>query len=259
MAHRRASRLLSLLVVMSIAACSSGDIGANVGPDPTSLEEFSGLGGATYEPLDSLGAAALADVAVEVEIVDIKRTHLNTQDGQFPSTEQLERLGIGDLTALTDVDVRIRKFLGSAKEGLSFDEGSITTITVGGGLYQTLVVSRQAELLGLTEVVNGPFPEHTEGETGPPDVEEEVPVQGDAIPFTWGSSPEELSFAEGDVLVVFLVEHEIPGYDTGNLVLVGPIHPMGVLVEDGIGWKVQGTDDNVELDALIQALGSSNS
>ncbi|MCI0545286.1 MAG: hypothetical protein L0Z49_12730 [Actinobacteria bacterium] len=248
--------MLSLVLLALIAsACSSPAYGRNIGPDPISLRELGGLGGASLEPLDPTDAAARSELAMEIEVVDIKRTTLNTPDGRFPSADQLEKLGISDLSAGTDVVVRVRDFLGSSREDLAFDEGSLVTLTIGGGRYDTVIDNQQAQLLGMTEVVDGSSAEHNEGETATPDVEVEVPVVGDSFEVSWGHSPVH-SFSEGDVLILFLVEFQAPGYDRGPLTLLGPIHPSGVLVKDGDGWKVEGGDAQVDVNALVEALGS---
>ena len=68
---------------------------------------------------------------------------------------------------------------------------------------------------------------------------------------------EGMVFSEGDHLVIFLVEFPIPGYDTGELTLLGPIHPNGVLVEADDGWVVQATSEPVDLETMLAAVGTA--
>lgn len=246
MADSQIIRKAALASMLAIAACAGG--GENLAEDPVSLAEVSGPGGASYEDLDPVAAAARSQMAVAVEVIDIEKTHLNTADGRFPSADQLEEMGIGDLTALTDVELAVIEGL-AGSVATELDPGDVVTMTVGGGIYQTNLDAQQAEILGVTHVTGA-----TDGET--PDVEVETPVSEGAIPISWGSAPGGLVFSEGDHLVIFLVEFTIPGYDTDDLTLLGPIHPNGVLIETDDGWVVQTTSEPVDLEAMLAAVGS---
>lgn len=245
--------LITTVIVM-VASCSGAppDYGANVGPEPDSLSDVSGLGGGSWELLTLDEIAALADGVLEVEVVDVMKTRLNTHDGRFPTSDELEQFGLRQLVPLTDVKVKVVRSVATSSPDLRWDKGEELIITVGGGLYETVLDQRQARLLGITDAETPEtLPDHTEGESSPPDVETEVPVESDAVPFSWGTSPEGLRLTEGETVVLFVHEVTIGGYLSPQQTYLGVIHPRGVLSPSNGQWVDPLDGRPVDLDALV--------
>lgn len=246
----------TVLICLLIAACGlmPGSEGReNVGQDPTSLEDVSGLGGASWEPLTAEEAAARSEIAVQGVVEDVARSRLNTEDGLFPTAEDIENQGgLAELTALTDLHLTVTDVLAGGLSNVTVAVGEDLTITVGGGLYETVLTPEQAAALGMVVVVETSFPEHEHEEEGPPDTETEVPVTSDE-PFVWGHAPEYLDLAEGDTVLLFLTEATIPGFgDSPALSIVAPVHPTVVLRPSGDGnWVDELGDEAPSLDTLL--------
>ena len=206
--------------------------GANDGADPVSLSELAVLGGATYEGLSPEQLADRTELAIEAVVIDVRPSHLNTSDGLFPSAEDILTNGLSELVVLTDITIKIVKTLGSSSEAPTLNEGDLFTITVGGGTIFTTLSVEQANALGATEISQD-FPEHTEGDGLPPDVEIEEPVNS-PIEFVWGTAPDE-DLTEGDTVAVFLTRVIVTGYESaaGEVTMWGPVHPYGVFQRGG--------------------------
>lgn len=247
-------RLVPLMAAVVLAGCAGGGYGDNLGSEPTSLSDLSALGGASHTQRTINEIAGFSHLAVEVEVLDVKKTRLNTHDGRFPSEEDLALRGLDGLVALTDVSVRVIRTIASAEDVNAIAPGEEITITLGGGLYDTVVNQEQATILGIQEVTLAGEPrEHVEGEDAPPDVEVETPIQSDRVPLTWGHSPS-VEMAEGETLVLFLVDTTVSGYLTDDEDFMTVFHPRGVLRGSGDRWSdpIDGTLVNLN---QIKVLG----
>lgn len=246
----------AILISLLIAACgvTVGSGGReNVGQDPTSLEDVSGLGGASWEPLTAEEAAARSEIAVQGVVENVAKSRLNTADGLFPTAEVIESQGgLAELTALTDLQMTVTEVLAGGLPDVVVAAGEDLTITLGGGLYETVLTPEQASALGMVVVVETSFPEHEHGEEGPPDTETEVAVSADET-FLWGHSPEYLNLAEADTVVLFLTEAEVPGFGGSPAIsIVAPVHPTVVLRPSANGgWVDEFGDGAPDLETLL--------
>ncbi len=254
--HGRKKLTTFAFLVLIANSCGGAVVqGSNSGPDPTSTLELMVTGGASYQNSTPEGIAEKAQALVKVRILDVKRSHLNTRDENFPSAEELGKYGTENLVALTDLDVEVLAIL-AVVDGIDIPSGGNMKVTLGGGYFDTTLTKAQAQLIGLTEsqVVGGPR-EHLEGETGPPDVEIETLVDRDGVAFGWGSAPD-VPLVEGDVVVLTLVEVEIPTFDGGSTTILTIAHPEGVFAENGGRWQeVVNPSVFVDLDAVQRAVG----
>ena len=221
--RRKMGARIALTVVGTVAlalltrACSGGgkdvEYGVNLGPDPTSLADVgSAGGGASYQILSTDEIAELSELALEVVVVDVRQSRLNTGDGKYPSAEQIEKLGTTGLDIVTDVVVEIQRTVAD-KTGKGPGAGEQFTIVVGGGTFYTTLSEAQGRASGIileVEVATDGgatgSPIHGEGNQPDPDLEEEVAWDGPLFGFEWGWTPSE-HMAEGDRLVVLLTPH----------------------------------------------------
>lgn len=253
------------LLSLVLAACALGSgedrpfvaDRTNIAAEPTSLAELRGMGGGSYLEMTAEEIAAISDVVIEAVVVDVKKSRLNTGDGLFPTGSDIEAHGFGSLVVLTDVEVRVVRTLGATRSDLVYPPEEVVTITIGGGQYKTLLDLDQATALGLTEVVNGTFPPHSENNTNPPDIEVTRPVTGGGQEIVWGTSPDE-NLSEGDRVVLILVRHEVPGYANSQpIVVLSPTHPLGVFHKNDEGQWVDRRRKVVDVETLSALLGTS--
>lgn len=252
----------ALLVLSACAAPGQessvgASYGANEGADPTSLSELAVVGGATYEGLTPEELAGRSELAIEAIIIDIRPSHLNTSDGLFPSTGEILAKGLSDLTVMTEVTVEIVSTLGKSDEAPSLANGDTFTLGVGGGAFYTTLSVEQATALGVT-AVDQDFPEHTEGDGLPPDVEIEEPVET-PVRITWGTTTD-MDLTEGDHVALFLTKVTVAAFEAGesDVEYWSPVHPYAVFHRspDG-GWIPSGVEyagvNPVELAKLISS------
>lgn len=254
----RATRIALVVAALAMNACVGAEEGesafeadgTNIAAEPTSLSELGGVGGATYLDSSAEEIASSAHVAIEAEILDVQKSHLNTENRLFPTGEEIDANGLSNLEVLTDVVVRVVRTVAAARPEYDYPAGTILTITVGGGSFETILDLEQATAIGMTEVVDNDFPEHVEGDGLLPDEEAERPVAGAAY-FRYGRSPG-LILDEGDRIVVFLLEHNIRVFGGGApmLTLLSPVHPQGVFRDEGDGIWRDTRGDEVDLGAL---------
>ncbi|HEX9854780.1 MAG TPA: hypothetical protein VGC47_05655 [Acidimicrobiia bacterium] len=188
--------------------------------------------------------ASAAEAVLVAKIVDVKRSRVNTADGIFPSAAELGESPIGDLIVLTDVEVDVTEMLRATSPELNFDEGASVALTIGGGSYTTVLSAEQADILGMT------------GDHDSAALDAElVPQAADDLTITYGNAPA-ASLAEGEVVVLFLVEHQIDGFgDTPQLTLLAPVHPDAILRPDGVGGWLGPGGEAADLPALIELVG----
>jgi hypothetical protein len=169
---------------------------------------------------------------LEIRIVDVHPSYLNTADGLFPSpADAIDDSGnyqFAGLYTLTDVDVEIISVLaiaGDVSEFINSKNGM--TITVHGGSMETVLDVEAARAFGVTEVVED-FPYHEGPEEGlEPDIETDVPAQSPVV-MSWGISPSEV-LTEGDHLVVLFEVREVSGFSGApSLRRIFPVHPFAV-------------------------------
>lgn len=248
------SLLIAGLLVVTACTSSLSDR-SNLAAEPTALSDVNVEGGGTYEPLRTVENAELADVIVEARVVDVQKSYVNTKDGLFPTVDDLTKSGFTDLTVLTDVEMEVISTLGSTNDAFAYNPGSTITITVGGGVYRMALSASDANALGFTEVKNGPFPEHNEGDGLPPDEEIEGPVT-EPLEFTWGTTTD-IVLEEGETVTILLIQHEIDGYDTDLLTLLSPVHPGGVFRQttDGV-WVSDYAEETVDIHELVTIVTS---
>lgn len=254
----RATQVALVVASLAMNAClgsEEGDgafeaDGTNIAAEPTSLSELGGVGGATYLDSSAEEIASLAHVAIEAEVLDVQKSHLNTADRLFPTGAEIDANGLSNLEVLTDVVVRVVRTVAATGPEYDYAAGTLLTITVGGGSFETMLDLEQATAIGMTEVVDNDFPEHVEGDGLLPDDEAERPVAGAAF-FRYGRSPGVI-LAEGDRIVVFLLEHNIRVFrgDVPMLTLLSPVHPQGVFRDAGDGIWRDTRGDEADLGAL---------
>jgi len=243
--------------------------GLSYAPDPTSLTEVSYAGGGSdFAELKAAEIAGLADLAVEVVVVDIRPSRLNTANGGFPTGAEIDENTLIGLSIVTDVEVELVKTVGNRGRGRDFRmrKGDRFIVTVGGGTIVTDLDQAQATAIGAMEVETiseDPEHVHTEGESHPPDEEIETPWVGILEEFIWGSAPGE-AMTEGDRFVVLLTDFEIPGFaESHRLQYWSPTHPSGIFRENqGKGkrkgqsrWVADLTGEEVDLEAIGQIVG----
>ncbi len=219
-----------------VAACGpgSGDLGPTF--DPTSTADLAAGGGASLGPILPAELAELTDLVVEVEVVDVQPSRLNTADGGFPNAADLaatakEGHPLVGLEVFTPVDVRILGVAAAAPEVTPPGPGSFL-VEVGGGAVTATLDTDQARLLGVLEVPDG-------AREGPGAVEVEQPATG-PVDITWGYGPSAV-LTEGARYVLFLARSEVERYDgSGTDLRWTVVDPAGVFepTEDG-GWKPQ--------------------
>jgi len=244
---------LGAVGVMWDRSGSSSATGLNTLPDPTSLADLSLVDGSTDALMTPGDIAAKAAVVVGGRVIDVRQSRLNTDDGRFPSGAALAQSGTAGLTVLTDVVISVETVpagdtsLASAVQDL--------TLTVGGGAYRTDLDADQARALGIL-VPTETLPLRDDRDSGPPDVEVEVPADGPVSDYLFGSAPS-AAMAEGDSVVVFLTEIDVPGYQgAAALHLLTPVHPDGVLHARGDGWTAGYTGGPlVDLGVLLTMVG----
>jgi hypothetical protein len=221
------------------------------------LRELAVLGGATYEGLTPEQLAGKSELAVEVVIIDIRPSHLNTSDGLFPSADEILADGMCNLTVMTNVTVEIFRTLGRSDDAPTLNNGDSFTLAVGGGTIYTTLSVEQANALGVT-TVNEEFPEHTEGDSLPPDVEIEEPVDA-PVKFTWGTTPD-IDLTEGDHVALFLTRVTVPAYAAGegDIEYWSPVHPYAVFHRSSDGdWIPKGAEyDGINPEELAKLIGS---
>jgi len=107
---RKQSLSFVIGLALIVGACSTdSSTTPNVAADPTSLSDIRGVGG-TYADLTTSEIASISDVGVIVEVLDVKKTRLNTKHGEFPSAGEIIDKGdngLLSLEAITDVDVQL--------------------------------------------------------------------------------------------------------------------------------------------------------
>jgi len=220
-------------------------------PDPVSLSELGGIGGATHVAMTPDDVARRSTFAVDALVVDVQRSRLNTTDGLFPGSDQLEKRGTDGLTVLTDVTLEVKNVYGDVAET---SRGAVFTVTVGGGLIVTDLDLKQANAIGVLEVVEE-FAVHDHDDGTPPDHETEVPVTRPVRNFVFGSAPS-VDMAEGDVILVFLENLTVEGYDGAPQIEIhAVVHPSGVLHQVGEReWNVP-EFGVVDAEVMISLLG----
>jgi hypothetical protein len=246
----RTAQIALVVAALAVNACvgtGGGEIsfeadGTNIAEEPTSLDELGGLGGGSHLDSSAEEIASSSDVAIEAEIVDVQKSYLNTEDGRFPSGTEIGARGLSDLEVLTDVVVRVVRTVAAANPDYGHSPGTLLTITVGGGSFETMLDLEQATALGMTN----------DGDDDSPD------DAGGAVYFTYGRSPG-LNLTEGDRVVVFLLKHNIRGFGESApmLTLLSPAHPLGVFRDgdDGIWRDPRGRE--VDLEALAVLVDGS--
>jgi len=169
----------------------------DMGPvDPVSTAFPSAPGAASILPADWPELADSAIAAMEIRIVDVHPSYLNTADGLFPSlADAVDDSGnyrLAGLYTLTDVDVEIISVLaiaGDVSEFMNSKNGM--TITVHGGSMETVPDVEAARAFGVTQVVeDSPYHEGPEEGLGP-DIETEIPALSPVV-MSWGISPSEV-------------------------------------------------------------------
>lgn len=223
--------------------------GINFSGDPSSLAELKGLGGGTERNLTTDQMISRSSSVVEVNVVDVTRSYLNTVDGAFPTEDELKAGAIKDLLVLTDVEVEVvrnrsRSSLPTKGKGsdwtFSRDRSAVDEsmlVTVMGGAIQTRLTYEQATALGVTEVTET-FADRTHHSTDHPDIEIERPVSGPVEDFSFGISPS-VSLSEGDNLILVLEEVEVPMIDGSTKRVLSLAHSSSVLHADDAGeWRV---------------------
>jgi hypothetical protein len=163
-----------------------------------------------------------------IEVIDVTPPKLNTEDGEFPTEDQLRQFGLDRLGVHMDVLVRVIETISATEPELVIDPGHELVINVGGGSFRTVLTQRQALAIGIGE-------------------------EGD-VEIDWGHQTSEC-LTEGDHIAVFLVDFSVPGYLTRDQPRIGVVHPGGVLSPwiDGL-WLDPQTGEPVDLDDL-QVLG----
>jgi len=239
--------------------------GINFSGDPSSLTELKGLGGGTEAPLTTDQMVRQADSVLEVSVVDIKRSYLNTANGAFPSEPELAGGAVDELLVLTDVEVRVLRDRSKGRltgkgpfDGKSLHlgkrtgdgsgtalAGELMTVTVMGGAIQTRLSHGQATALGVMEVVEQ-FPDRSHHSTEHPDIEIERPATGQIDDFSYGISPS-VSMSEGDDVVLVLETIEVPMVGGGQMSVLSLAHSSSVLHAGTAPgeWRV-GTENGAE-------------
>ncbi len=240
---------LLLLVVLVAGACAAGaseDFVAdrtNIAAEPTSLADLRGLGGGSYIEMTAEEIAAISEVMLEAVVIDIKKSRLNTADGLFPTGAEIEANGFGPLVVLTDVEVRVVRTFGAVPTGFDFSPGETITVTVGGGMYRTVLDADQIEAIGLA----------SGADTG---IEGGVPTEPGSE-FVWGTSPDE-NLSEGDTVMILLARQEIPGFaGSPSLRVLSPTHPFGVFHRNGSDQWVDPRGRVIDTEKLPDLLGMS--
>lgn len=198
--------------------------------EPTRLSDLALLGGSTEASWTFQEMAEKSDMAVVVQVVDVKPSRLNTPDGRFPTAEEIKTNGLTDLTVLTDVEVVVSEVLAATDDSLRNGERMI--ITVGGGTIFTALSADQAQALGIMEVTVVPS-----DVAGAPDKEIEVPMNGPVDEFMWGTTPEG-ELVEGEESLLFIHEIDIPSYvkNAPELRILAPVHSSAMLHRDASRW-----------------------
>jgi hypothetical protein len=201
------------VLAVALSACSTGDAsrppaeegvstnttefvatGENLAPDPTSTRTLTGAQGSLV-PLRFSDIPRISDLAVIVDVVDIKPSRLNTPDGRFPAIDP-DR-GPEQTRGLfpeTPVVVRVVEVLAERPAVPSgWKVGEEREIVIHGGYFRTILGPEEAAALGILV---------TKGPEGPGLVAEEGPPTG-PVDYNIGLSPS-VSLAEGQRLLMFL-------------------------------------------------------
>ncbi len=251
MRDRRGSMAAVALALILSACGGDATTTAEVLPfDPRSTADVAAAGGASYLPITSSGLADLADLIVEIDVIDVNPSVLNTTDGRFPSAPELaakatEGHPLVGLAVATPVDVRIRSILANPSGART---GGAFTIMVAGGAVSVTLDSDQARLLGILEVPD-------DAQEGPGAEEVEVPADG-PVDITWGHSPD-VVLTEGERYVVILDRRPLSRYDGTS----GPVEwwvgrPETVWEPVSDGWVPQHRT-NLDLATVVALVAGS--
>ena len=137
--------------------------GQNSLGDPSSLAELAALGGATHLASTPEEIAAISTAAIEVVVLDVRPSTLNTSDGRFPSGDAIRSSGLERLSVHTEV---VAKLVNVRSGELTSERDDLVTLTIGGGVIATRLDKHQAEALGITRVLEQ-FPHREDGDTSP--------------------------------------------------------------------------------------------
>ena len=256
--RRRSIVAVGLALVLSACAGEVTDGGTALVSDPRSTADVAVAGGGSLGPILPAELADLSDLVVEVEVVDVKPSVLNTTDGRFPSaTELAAKAGEGHplvgLEVSTPVEVRVVDVLAAAP-GTSPPGTKTLVVTVAGGAVRGILDPTQARLLGVLEVPEGI-------QEGPGAEEVEVPATG-PVDFTWGYAPSE-TLTEGGRYVLFLSRTETVRYDgSGTDLRWTVVDPAGVFEQDAEGrWRPQRSfaSGPVDLSTVVSLVATSQS
>ncbi len=169
--------------------------GENLAPDPRSTLELGGMGGGTLVPLRFSDIPRISDLAVVVDVVDVKPSLLNTPDGRLPPIDPR-----GDPDQLkgirpeTPVVVRVVEVLAERPAVASeWSAGQLQTIILPGGYFTTILGPEEAASLGVLV---------PDGREGPGEIESESPPTS-PVDFSIGLSLS-ASLTEGDRVLLFL-------------------------------------------------------
>ena len=208
--------------------------------DPVSTAFQSAPGAASILPADWPELADSAIAVLEIRVVDVHPSYLNTADGLFPSpADAIDASGnyrFAGLYTLTDIDVEIVSVLATVGDVSEFmNSKNAMTITVHGGFMETVLDVEAARAFGVTQVVED-SPYHEGPEEGvEPDIETEIPAQSPVV-MSWGISPSEV-LTEGDHLVIFFEVREVNGFSGAPILRrIFPVHPFAVFRSVGGKW-----------------------
>lgn len=241
-----------IVIVLLIAACSSNsDTGTHeltsAEFDPTSTRDLQGPGGASIEPIPLDDLADLSDAAVEMTVLDVRPSRLNTPNGEFPAVDVEGPAGqLSDLLVFTEIEVRV-EVVHALRAGLedNISAGDILVVTVDGGLIETVLPAAEAAALGIRMPVNEPEGSTEDPAPGSPERDPVTPtesvsdgkeiVPAEPVPYARGIPPF-YSLTEGDRVLVFLVYTTQPGFRGPDIDVLEPTHPYGLFRQSGDKW-----------------------
>ena len=169
--------------------------GENLAPDPRSTRDLLGGGGGILVPLRFADIPRISDLAVIVDVVDIRPSRLNTPDGKFPPIDPNRgpEQAFG-LLPETPVVVKVVEVLAERPAVPSgWKAGEERELVIHGGYFRTVLGPEEAAALGILV---------TKGPEGPGLVAEEGPPT-EPVDYNIGLSPS-VSFSEGQRLLMFL-------------------------------------------------------
>lgn len=263
---------IAAAAILMTSACSDSSSGTgshdliSASFDPTSTLELQGPGGASIEPVAVSDIPRLSDAAIEVTVVDVKPSRLNTADGKFPAVDvdgPADQLR--GLLVFTEVEVRVEAVHSARSASRDLRVGDTLTIVVDGGVVETILPPDEAAALGVLIPIDEPegSAEHPDPgdsarepaapRTDPGDGVEVAPTE--PVSYTTGI----VSFyalTEGDRVLLFVAETTQPGFRMADFTVLEPTHPFGIFHRIDGAWVADRNEAvGVDVVALARQVG----